>query len=101
MSNPLFRGNKGMPSMPNCGMPNGMQAMGNKMQQLRNVIGMIKGGGNPETVLQTLFAQNPQKAQQFNAFLRDGGNPKQFVMDYCQKNNTTPEELMKQLGLKQ
>lgn len=45
MSNPLFRGNKGMPSMPNGGMPNGMQAMGNKMQQLRNVIGMIKGGG--------------------------------------------------------
>ena len=98
MANPLFRGGKSMPSMPNGGMPNGMQAMGNKMQQLRNVIGMIKGGGNPQAMLQTLFAQNPQK---FNAFLQGGGNPKQFVMDYCQKNNTTPEELMKQLGLKQ
>lgn len=101
MANPLFRGRKSMTSMPNGGMPNGMQAMGNKMQQLRNVIGMIKGGGNPQAMLQTLFAQNPQKAQEFNAFLQGGGNPKQFVMDYCQKNNTTPEELMKQLGLKQ
>ena len=101
MANPLFRGGKSMPSMPNSGMPNSMQAMGNKMQQLRNVIGMIKGGGNPQALLQTLFAQNPQKAQEFNAFLQGGGNPKQFVMDYCKKNNTTPEELMKQLGLKQ
>lgn len=101
MANPLFRGGKSMPSMPNGGMPNGMQAMGGKMQQLRNVIGMIKGGRNPQALLQTLFAQNPQKAQEFNAFMQGGGNPKQFVMDYCQKNNTTPEELMKQLGLKQ
>lgn len=100
MANPLFRGGKSMPSMPNGGVSNGMQAMGNKMQQLRNVIGMIKGGRNPQAMLQTLFAQNPQKAQEFNAFLQGGGNPKQFVMDYCQKNNTTPEELMKQLGLK-
>ena len=100
MANPLFRGGKSMPSMPNGCMPNGMQAMGNKMQQLRNVIGMIKGGGNPQAMLQTLFAQNPQKAQELNAFLQGGRNPKQFVMDYCKKNNTTPEELMKQLGLK-
>lgn len=100
MANPLFHGNKPTPSMPNGGIMNGMQAMGGKMQQLRNVIGMIKGGGNPQAMLQTLFAQNPQKAQEFNAFLQCGGNPKQFVMDYCQKNNTTPEELMKQLGLK-
>ena len=100
MANPLFRGNKPTPSMPNGGIMNGMQAMGGKMQQLRNVIGMIKSGGNPQAMLQTLFAQNPQKAQEFNAFLQGGGNPKQFVMDYCQKNNTTPEELMKQLWLK-
>ena len=100
MANPLFRGGKSMPSMPNGGMPSGMGAMGGKMQQLRNMIGLIKGGGNPQALLQTLFAQNQQKAQEFNAFMQGGGNPKQFVMDYCQKNNTTPEELMKQLGLK-
>lgn len=93
MANPLFRGGKSMPSMPNGGMSNGMQAMGNKMQQLRNVIGMIKGGGNPQAMLQTLFAQNPQKAQEFNAFLQGGGNPKQFVMDYCKKTILRPKNL--------
>ena len=98
MANPLFRGNSPQ-KMPNM-RPNPLQAMGNKFQQLRNLIGMIKGGGNPQQLLQSLLAQNPQKAQEFEKLLQSGANPKQIVMDYCKQNNTTPEELMRQLGLK-
>lgn len=98
MANPLFRGNKSQ-NIPNM-RPNDLQNIGNKFQQIRNLIGMVKGGGNPQQLLQSLLAQNPQKAQEFEKLLQGGANPKQIVMAYCKQNNTTPEELMKQLGLK-
>lgn len=99
--NPLFRNNRpqGTPNMRPNGMQ-GLQGMGNKFQQICNLIGMVKGGGNPQQLLQSLLAQNPQKAQEFEKLLQSGANPKQIVMDYCKQNNTTPEELIKQLGLK-
>lgn len=103
--NPLFRKPQGMPNASNA-RPNpmqgaqGLRGVGDKFQQIRNIIGMVKSGGNPQQLLQAMLAQNPQKAQEFEKLMQSGANPKQIVMDYCKQNNISPEELIKQLGLK-
>lgn len=104
MANPLFRknmngGNNGNNYSP---QPNGGRMGGrppSKFDQIRQIIGLAKARKDPQALLNMMFENNPEAAQQFQAFLKSGRNPKEFVTEFCKNNNIDLEELLRMVGL--
>ena len=71
--------------------------MNNPMQLL---IAAAKNGGNTSQVIQQMARSNPQMAQA--ARMISGKSPaqlQQMAMNMCKERGTTPEAIMRELGL--
>lgn len=61
---------------------------------------LARNGGNPMQMLQQMAANNPQAAQAMRMI--QGKSPaqlQQMAMNMCKERNTTPEAILKQLGI--
>lgn len=104
MANPLFRnfGNqekthsKKTDNLGNLGGK--IRNFGNGIKDIKSIIRIAKSGGDPQAIFGELLSHNPDVVKQITPFLNGLQDPKQFVMDYCKQNNTSPEELLQQLG---
>lgn len=72
--------------------------MNNPMAMLINI---AKSGGDPTQMLQQMANSNPQIAQACRMI--QGKSPQQLqqmAMNMCRERGTTPEAVLRQLGLK-
>ena len=72
--------------------------MNNPIQML---MAAVKSGGNPAALIQQMAQNNPQMAQA--AKMIQGKSPaelQQMAVNMCRERGTTPEAVMRQLGLK-
>ena len=72
--------------------------MSNPIQML---MAAVKSGGNPAALIQQMAQNNPQMAQA--AKMIQGKSPaelQQMAVNMCRERGTTPEAVMRQLGLK-
>ena len=64
------------------------------------LIGMLRNGGNPQVILQQMAGNNPQMRQVMQ--MVQGKNPQelqQMAMNMCRERGTTPQDVMKSLGI--
>ena len=62
---------------------------------------LARNGGNPMQMLQQMAANNPQAAQAMRMI--QGKSPQQLqqmAMNMCRERGTTPEAVMRQLGIR-
>lgn len=86
-------------------MPNPLMHMMGGMNPMANnpvikLVQMMKGGGNPQQLLQQLAGQNPQAKTVLD--MMQAGNSqglKEMAMNMAKERNTSVEEIAKQLGL--
>ena len=65
------------------------------------IMSVMRSGGNPMQILQQMAVNNPQAAQA--ARMIGGKSPtelKQIALNMCQERGTTPEAVLKQLGIR-
>lgn len=65
--------------------------MAGSMAQIKNVIGMFKGMGNPQAMIQTMAQNNPQIRQVLQQY---GNDPKQAFYGVAKQAGIDPDELI-------
>ena len=61
------------------------------MAQIKNMIGMIRGMGNPQAMVQAMAQNNPQVRQILQQY---GGDPKQAFYGVAKQAGIDPDELL-------
>ena len=81
-------------------MPNPIsQALGrsqvnNNLNQVRQMMNMIKTAGNPQAMVQNMLMQNPQVSNLINQY---GGDPQRAFYALCDQKGINPQEFLKSL----
>lgn len=75
------------------------------MQQnpMNMLMQMLSMGNNPQQIIQSIAAQNPQVQAVFNQMQQSGMSPQQYAMQYAKQNNINIQPLvnmMNQRGIK-
>ena len=86
--NPMYRG----PTMP-LNQSNPYSEMMSLMNELQR--------GNPQQVIQQMFARNPQAAQQVQGMLNQGVSPQQAVMNMLNSGNCNgfnPQQILNMMS---
>ena len=69
-----------------------------KLPSLKNnlnlISNLIKSGGNPNSLLQTLLQSNPKLQNIINMMSNSGMTPKQFFYNYAQQNGIDPDQFL-------
>lgn len=61
-------------------------------QQLKQIINMVKSGGNPNIIFQNMAQNNPQMQQVLQ--MCQGQNPEQLFYTLCQKQGVNPNDIL-------
>ena len=69
----------------------GTGPMAGNMAQIKNMIGMIRGMGNPQAMVQAMAQNNPQVRQILQQY---GGDPKQAFYGVAKQAGIDPDELL-------
>ena len=66
------------------------------MGNLFNMIQMLSQAQNPQAMFEQLLSQNPQMAQEFNAFRNStqGSNPKDIAMQLAKQRGISEQQVM-------
>lgn len=67
------------------------------INQIKQMINMFKGVNNPQALLQSMIAKNPQLQSVMNYINQNGGNPKEAFYKMAQEKGIDPEEIIKML----
>ena len=67
------------------------------INQVRQMINMFKGVNNPQALLQSMIAKNPQLQSVMNYINQNGGNPKDAFYKMAQEKGIDPEEILQML----
>lgn len=62
--------------------------------KLKNMLNMIKSGGNPQAMVESMAANNPQIQQ---AIQQAGGDPKKAFYNMAQQMGVDPQEVLKMM----
>ena len=62
--------------------------------QVRQMISLVKGAGNPQMMLQQIIQTNPQLAQVMEIVKQYGGDANRALRDIAEKNGINPEEIL-------
>ena len=65
-----------------------------RMTQARQIIGMLKGSGDPSAMISQAMQNNPQVR---NIIQQYGGDPKTAFYKYAEANGIDPNELLNML----
>lgn len=71
----------------------------------RQIMQLMKGGGNPQQIIQQMLNNNPQAQQTFRQLQNMAGdmNPRDFAIQLAKQNGMTEQQLMdfaKRFGVK-
>ena len=81
-------------------MPNPIsQALGrnqvtNNLNQVKQMMNMIRSAGNPQMMVQNMLSQNPQVSNLINQY---GGDPQRAFYALCEQKGVNPQEFIKAL----
>ena len=81
-------------------MPNPItQALGrnqvmNNMNQIKQMMNMVKSAGNPQMMVQNMLRQNPQVSQLINQY---GNDPQRAFYALCEQKGINPQEFINTL----
>ena len=67
------------------------------INQIKQMINMFKGVNNPQALLQSMIAKNPQLQSVMNYINQNGGNPKDAFYKMAQEKGIDPEEILQML----
>lgn len=70
----------------------------NRLQGLKNIIGMVRTNGNPRAVYNQLARQDPQSAQQINQIIQAGRDPKSVALEMLKQQGLDPQEIIDFIG---
>lgn len=65
--------------------------MAANMQQIKNIISMFRGAGNPQAMIQTMAQNNPQVQKVLQQY---GGDAKQAFYGVAKQAGIDPDELL-------
>ena len=65
-----------------------------RLGQIKNLMQMIKGSGNPQAMLQQMLQNNPQYQQAMQLVNQAGGDPRQAFYQMAQQMGVNPDEIL-------
>lgn len=65
-----------------------------KMAQIKNMVNMIKGAGNPQAMISSMLQSNPQVTSVINQY---GGDPKKAFYAMAEKQGVNPNDILNML----
>ncbi len=70
------------------------------MQQnpMNMLMQMLSMGNNPQQIIQSMTAQNPQVQAVFNQMQQSGMTPQQYAMQYAKQNNINIQPLVNMMN---
>ena len=76
----------------------GNQSLPNNMNQLKQVINMVRGANNPQQLLMNLANQNPQIRQVMNLVQNSGKSPKDLFYEMARQKGVDPNQILNTLN---
>lgn len=65
-----------------------------QMQNLRRMVGMIRGARDPNALMQQMLQQNPTMQQAMEYVRQNGGDPKAAFYKLAQERGIDPQSVM-------
>ena len=69
----------------------------NNVQQIKNMMNLVRNAQNPTMMLQNMMNQNPQMQQVMNIVRQSGGDPKTAFYNLAKQKGVDPNEILKML----
>ena len=69
----------------------------NNLQQIRNMMNMMRNSNNPQALLQNMIQQNPQMRNVMNIVQQNGGDPKTAFYNLAKQKGINPDEILNML----
>jgi len=73
------------------------QPANNNLNQIKNMMNMIRSAGNPQLMLQQMAQNNPQLRQVMNLINQSGGDPKAAFYKLAQEKGIDPQQILDML----
>ena len=73
------------------------QPLPNNLNQVKNMLNMVRSSGNPQAMLNNMLAQNPQMQNVINYINQNGGNPQQAFYKMAQERGVNPDDILNML----
>lgn len=67
------------------------------MSNIKNIIGMFQGKGDPKTLIQNVATQNPQMQSVLKMINSSGMSPKDLFMQKAKEAGINPNDIIGQL----
>ncbi len=85
--------------MPSSLFPNAAPSKINPqmMSNIKNLMGMFQGKGDPKTLIQNVAAQNPQMQGVLKMINESGMSPKDLFMKKAKEAGINPDDIISQL----
>ena len=81
-------------------IPQILQQLGStpkNLQQIKQMMGMVKSAGNPQAMLAQMMRDNPQMRQVTDIVRQYGGDPQKAFYGLCQQQGVNPDEILNML----
>ena len=68
------------------------------MQQIKQVMNVVKTARNPQAALMNMMGNNPQMKQVQSIIQQHGGDPMQAFRAMAEQNGLDPDEILSMIG---
>ena len=67
---------------------------GNNLEQIRQMMNLVRSSSDPRMALQTMIQSNPQMQNVMNYINQNGGDPKAAFYNLARQKGVDPEEVL-------
>lgn len=67
------------------------------LQNIKQMLNIIKGAKNPQSMIQSMIQQNPQMKQVMDYVNQNGGDPKKAFYSMAEQCGMDPDEILNML----
>lgn len=64
------------------------------LNKIKQMVNMMKSGGNPQTILTQMASQNPQMKQMLSLIGNKNINPKEIFFNACKQRGVNPDDIL-------
>lgn len=65
-----------------------------QLNQIKNLMGMVRNANNPQAMLNMVAQNNPQLRQAMDFVKQYGNDPRQAFYSACQQRGVNPQEIL-------
>lgn len=76
---------------------NGRTSLPSNIQQIKNMMNMLRSSNNPQALLQNMIQQNPQMKNVMDIIQQNGGDPKTAFYNLANQRGVNPDEILEML----